>query len=153
VSLPFDWAHLVGEREISMNVSEKVRQVISTEPRWNVLATADPDGKVNLAMFGSVELSDDETLIVMLGDNRTYPNLKRNPFAACMVILPGQTGMQTQGCRLYLKVRATADDGEAWEQHKAKIKSRIGNAAEILKHHVCFDILEARPILDLGQGI
>ncbi|MBE0480283.1 MAG: pyridoxamine 5'-phosphate oxidase family protein [Dehalococcoidia bacterium] len=136
-----------------MKVSEKVRQILSTEPRWNVLATTSPEGKVNIAMFGSVELSDDETLIAMLGDNRSYTNLKSNPLAACMVILPGQTGMQTQGCRLYLRVRATADDGEVWEQCKARIKSRIGNAAEILKHYVCFGVLEARPLLDLGQGI
>lgn len=58
--------------------------------------------------------------------------------------------MAAKGCRLYLKVRSTQDEGREWEECKAMIQDRIGKAADMLKHYLCFDVIEARPILDLG---
>jgi hypothetical protein len=45
------------------------------------------------------------------------------------------------------------DEGEEWDECKAKLQAKLGKAADMLKHYVRFDILETRPILDLGQGI
>jgi flavin-binding protein dodecin len=104
-------------------------------------------------MFGSYRLMDDSSVIVMLSDNRTMANLRENPHAACLVMLHGATGMGTQGCRLYLKVRSIEDEGNTWTEVREAIRNRIGNAADMLRHLVWFDIVEARPILDLGQGI
>jgi hypothetical protein len=70
-----------------------------------------------------------------------------------MVTLHEKTGLAMEGCRLYLKVRSIEDRGEKWEEAKALIRARIGAGADMLKHLVWFDILEARPILDFGQGI
>jgi len=136
-----------------MKVSETVKQCLEQEGRANVLATSDKSGKVNVAMFGSYRLMDDSSVIVMLGDNRSYKNLKENPHAACMVMVHGKTGLATEGCRLYMKVRAMEDGGEKWNEVREKIRARIGDAANMLKHLVWFDIVEARPILDFGQGI
>ena len=136
-----------------MKVSETVKKCLEQEGRANVLATSDRSGKVNVAMFGSYQLMDDSSVIVMLGDNRSYKNLKENPHAACMVMLHGKTGLATEGCRLYMKVRAMEDEGEKWNEVREKIRARIGDAANMLKHLVWFDIVEARPILDFGQGI
>jgi hypothetical protein len=136
-----------------MKVTEKVREYFRTEGRSNVLATANKSGKVNLAVFGSLALADDETVMVMVGDNRTYANLKENPFATCLVTLHGKTGMQQQGCRLYLKVQSMEDEGKMFDQVKAKVRAKVGDAAEMLKHLIRFDIEEARPILDMGQGV
>lgn len=136
-----------------MKVSETVRNCFGAEARANILATSDRTGSVNLAMFGSCQLMDDESVIVMLGDNRSYSNLRENPHAACMVMLHGKTGLATEGCRLYLKVRSMEDEGEQWIGVRDKIRARIGGAADMLKHLVWFDIVEARPILDFGQGI
>ncbi|HDP24128.1 MAG TPA: pyridoxamine 5'-phosphate oxidase family protein [Deltaproteobacteria bacterium] len=136
-----------------MKVSDTVKGYLQTEGRSNVLATTDSEGRVNVATFGSFHLADDSTAIVMLGDNRSYENLQENPFAACMVTLHGKTGLAAQGCRLYLKVRSIEDSGETWEEVKGMVKARIGDAAEMLKHLVRFDIMEARPILDFGQGV
>jgi hypothetical protein len=136
-----------------MHVSDTVKGYLEADARANVLATTDKAGKVNLAAFGSLHLGDDGTLVLMLGDNRSFANLKDNPYAACMVTLHGKTGMSQEGCRLYLKVRAIEDSGAQWEKTKAAIKARIGAGADILKHLVKFDIVEARPILDFGQGV
>ena len=136
-----------------MKVSDTVKQFLAAEGRWNILATSDRGGKPNVASFGSLQLLDDETVVLMLGDNRSYANLKENPHAAVMVIPHGETGMAAKGCRLYLKVRTMQDQGKEWEECRTKIQAKIGKAAEMLKHYVCFEVIDARPILDLGQGI
>jgi hypothetical protein len=138
---------------MAMKISESVKKCLQTEGRANILATADNSGKVNVAMFGSYQLMDDSSVMVMLSDNRSFQNLKENPHAACMVMLHGKTGMATEGCRLYMKVRSIEDEGAKWNEVREKIRARIGNAADILKHLVLFDIVEARPILDFGQGV
>jgi hypothetical protein len=136
-----------------MKVSEKVREYFRAEGRSNVLATTNKSGRVNLAVFGSLALVDDETVLVMVGDNRTYENLKENPFATCLVTLHGKTGMRQEGCRLYLKVRSMEDEGKLFDQVKGMVRARVGDAAEMLKHLIRFDIEEVRPILDMGQGV
>ncbi len=136
-----------------MKVNEKVRGYLQAEGRSNVLATTDKSGKVNLAVFGSLALADDATVIVMVGDNRTYVNLQENPLASCLVTLHGKTGMQQEGCRIYLKVRSIEDEGKMFSDIKEKVRARVGGAAEMLKHLVRFDVQEIRPILDMGQGV
>ena len=136
-----------------MQISDEVKKILENESRSVVLATADKSGAVNIAMFGSMQVVDDSNMLIMLGDNRTYANVSVNHSAACIVTIGGTSGMGVQGCRLYLKVNETADDGEEFESVKAKLKEKIGDAAEMLKHLVKFEIVEARPILDMGQGI
>ena len=54
-----------------MKISETVKKCMQTEGRANILATSDSAGKVNVSMFGSYQLMDDSSVIVMLGDNRS----------------------------------------------------------------------------------
>jgi hypothetical protein len=136
-----------------MKISETVKKCLETEGKTSMLATSDKSGKVNVAMFGSLMLVDDSSVLVMLGDNRSFSNLKENPQAACIITLPGKGGMATQGCRLCMKVRTIQDEGEKFNEVKEKIRAKLGAGADILMHLVMFDIVEARPILDLGQGI
>ncbi len=136
-----------------MEINEKVKGYLQAEGRSNVLATADKSGNVNLAVFGSLALADDATVIVMMGDNRSYENLRENSSATCLVTLHGKTGMQQEGCRLYLRVRSVEDEGAEFDQIKGRVKAKVGDAAEMLKHLVRFDIEEVRPILDMGQGV
>ncbi len=136
-----------------MKISDTVKKCMEQEERSNVLATTDRSGNVNVAMFGSCQLMDDSSMIVMMSDNRSFQNLKVNPYAACFVMMNGKSGFATEGCRLYIKVRAIEDEGEQWSTVREKIQARIGKAADMLKHLIWFDIVEARPILDFGQGI
>ncbi len=136
-----------------MKASETVKKCFDEELRTNVLSTSNKSGEINIAMFGSLILIDDSMAAMMLGDNTTYANLKENPNAACLLIMPGKTGIQTEGCRLYLKVKTMEDSGDTFDSLKAKVKVKIGDAAEMLKHLILFDIINARPILDMGQGI
>jgi hypothetical protein len=134
-------------------ISDKVKEYLSATGKMNVLSTANKAGETNVAMFGSFLLSDDTTLMLMLGDNNTFANLKENPHAALLIVLPGKTGMQTEGCRIYLKLRSVEDNGDMFDRMKAGVRGKIGDAAEMLKHLVIFDIVKTRPILDMGQEI
>jgi hypothetical protein len=136
-----------------MKVSETVKKYACEAGKSSVISTANKAGETNIAMFGSPALIDDETVAIMLGENRTYRNLKENPYASYLLTLHGKTGMQTEGCRIYLKVRKIEDGGEDFDAMKAMIKAKVGKAAEMLKHRVVFDVIEVRPILDFGQGI
>ena len=105
------------------------------------------------ATFGSPMLVETNKIRMMLGDNRTYDNLSQNSFAALFVAMHGKTGMQMEGCRLYLKVLEVKDEGPEFDEVKSEIKKRIGDAAEMLKHLIKFEVTETRPIVDFGQGV
>lgn len=136
-----------------MIVSDAVKSFLAQSPRINVLSTSSNSGEANVALFGSPVLADESTVMMVLSENRSFANLLENPRAALLVIMPGTSGMQTEGCRLYLKVKTIEDSGPALDTMKAAIKARIGNAAEMLKHLVVFDVEETRPLVDMGQGI
>ena len=134
-------------------VNKKVKEYLSVPNKVNVLSTSNKAGESNIAMFGSVVLKDDSTLMLVLRENRTYTNLRENPHAALLVIIPGRTGPETEGCRMYIKVSTIEDSGATLEEMKTQIRAKIGDRADTLKYLVIFDILETRPIVDMGQGI
>jgi hypothetical protein len=141
------------KEEVKMVLGEKVKKVLASESRVNVYSTTSKGGLANIAVIGSTTLLEDGTLMAALGDNRTFANLKENPRAACLVKIEGTTGLQMDGCRLYLRVKAIHDGGETFDNFMAKLRAKIGSAAEMLKHVVIFEITGARPVLDRGQGI
>ena len=134
-------------------ISEKVKEYLSLPGKINVVSTSNKAGENNIAMFGSVMSAEDDSIILMLGNNKTYSNLKENPCAALLIIIPGETGVKTQGCRIYLKVRSIEDRGETFEGILTKLRDRVGDSADMLKHLVTFDVVGTRPVVDMGQGI
>lgn len=134
-------------------VSDKVKEYLTLSEKVSVLSTSNKAGENNIAMFGSFVLSDDSTMMLMLGDNRSHANLRENPRAALLVIVPGTSGMQTEGCRVYLKAKSIEDSGQMFDRMKSGVRAKVGDAAEMLKHLVTFEIVDARPIVDMGQGI
>ncbi len=136
-----------------MQVSDTIKKWLESPDRTNVLATADAQGKVNVAAFGSPMLVDGSTVRMMLGDNRTLGNIRENPSAALLVMMHGKTGMGMEGCRLYLNVLSIDDSGDEFDQVQGEIRKRIGDAADMLKNLVKMEVVESRPILDFGQGV
>jgi len=53
--------------------------------------------------------------------------------------------MQTEGCRIYLKLQSIEDSGKMYDKVKKASEQKVGDAAEMLKHLVAFDILKTRP--------
>lgn len=124
-------------------------------PRIGVLGTADRDGKVDVAVFGSPMMTDEETVIVAMAPNRTMANLRENPHAVYVIVEPGEGGMMMgwQGVRVYLELQRLETSGPALEEYRKGMARVVGEeAAGFIQALATFRIAEVRPIVDMGQG-
>ena len=64
-----------------------------------ILATADSDGMVDLAIYAKPHVIDETTIAFVMRERLTHQNLKSNPHAAYMFI---EQGEEYAGKRLYL---------------------------------------------------
>ena len=72
-----------------------------------VLATADDQGRVNLAIYAKPHIMDDETIAFIMADRLTHHNLQSNDHAAYLFLEKGQG---YKGLRIFLsKVREEQD--------------------------------------------
>lgn len=78
-----------------------------------VLATADAEGKVNLAIFARPHVLEERTVGFIMPDRLTHENLARNPHAAYLFLEDEDGAARTwQGKRLYLTKTAEEQDTE-----------------------------------------
>jgi hypothetical protein len=63
------------------------------------LATADADGKVNVAVYASPHVQDDNTVSFIMRDRLSHHNLQSNPHAAYIFL---EECTEHHGIRLYL---------------------------------------------------
>jgi hypothetical protein len=117
------------------------------------LATAGADLRCDIACFSSLQLSDLETMTMLIGDNRTLANLRVNPNAA-FIVAKGDTMEDAQGCRVYLRVKEIIEEGPVIEKGRQLVEQSSGaEAVGNIKAFVSFEVVETRPLIDTGQGI
>jgi hypothetical protein len=75
-----------------------------------VLATADSEGKVNLALYARPHVVGEDTLAFIMRDRLTHANLQSNPYAAYLFHEGGAKGYK--GLRLYLSKISEEKDTE-----------------------------------------
>ncbi len=71
------------------------------------LATADTDGKVNVAVYARPHVKDEKTVSFIMRDRLSHHNLKSNPHAAYMYL---EEGTEHHGVRLYLTHTSEEND-------------------------------------------
>jgi len=78
----------------------EIQKYFNEHKGTGILATADKEGNVDVAVYASPHIVDDKTIAFIMRLRRSYQNLKSNPKAAYMFIekTPGYHGV-----RLYLK--------------------------------------------------
>ncbi|MHC4542980.1 MAG: pyridoxamine 5'-phosphate oxidase family protein, partial [Planctomycetota bacterium] len=74
-----------------------------------ILATTDSDGDVDLAIYATPHMVDDENLVLVMADKLSHANLQSNPKAAYMFI---ERTKGYQGKRLYLQKLREENDPE-----------------------------------------
>ncbi len=122
-------------------------------PRLGALASADKSGKVDVAVFGSPRMIDEKTVVMGLGNNRTFSNLQQNPHAVFIIMEPGNTLPEWKGIRVYLTMKSSATSGPLLDDYKAQITKAVGpQAAAMIHAAVTFGVDEVRPVVDFGQG-
>jgi len=130
----------------------KLMEYFNKAPRLGTLSTADKAGKVNSAVFGSPRMTDEKTVVMGLGKNRTLANLQQNPHAVYLIMEPGATLMDWKGIRVYLKAQNIATSGPVLDAFKAQMAKAAGEeAAKMIYAAVSFEVIEVRPIIDMDQ--
>jgi hypothetical protein len=130
---------------------KEVMAMFNRKNRIGVLATADGSGEVNAAVFGSPKMIDRETVIMAIGDNRTYRYLQQNPKATFIVVEPGETRSDWKGVRLYLEMESMERYGEMLDSFRENIRKVAGSrSAEAIEAAIRFKIRDVRPLIAPG---
>lgn len=128
-------------------------EYFNRQPRIGTLSTADREGKVDVAPMGSPRMVDEKTVVMGLAENRTLANLRENPHAVYMIMLPGEGIFDWKGVRVYMRMKSCETSGEGIERMRREISKAIGEVASGMLHAaVTFEVEEVRPIVDMGQG-
>jgi hypothetical protein len=131
----------------------KLVEYFNNPGRIGSLSTADKSGKVDAAVFGSPRMTDEKTVVMGLGLNRTLANLKENPNAVFLIVTPGKSFMDWKGIRVYLKVKMLETSGEPLESYKRQMAVVAGKeAADMVHAVVTFEVTDIRPLIDMGQS-
>jgi hypothetical protein len=131
----------------------KLMDYFNKSPRIGTLSTADKTGNVDSAVFGSPRMTDEKTVVMGLGKNRTLANLQQNPHAVYLIMDSGATLMDWKGIRVYLKTKKIATSGPVLDTFKAQMAKVAGEeAAKMIYAVVNFEVTEIRPLIDMGQG-
>lgn len=134
-------------------MSSRLMDYFNKQPRIGILSTANREGKVNAAVFGSPRMVDEKTVVMGLGKNRTLDYLQQNPHAVYTILEPGETLMDWKGLRVYLKLKDCATSGKKLEAYKREVAAALGEGAAKMMHAtLTFEVTEVRPIVDMGQG-
>ena len=134
-------------------MTAKLMEYFNKQPRLGVISTSSRDGKVDSAVFGSPQMIDERTVIVALGQGRTFANLKENPNAVYIIMEPGAGILDWKGIRVYLRMKEHVTSGPKLDTYKGEMAKRVGEqAANMIKVLATFDITEVRPLIDFGQG-
>ncbi|MFP3911973.1 MAG: pyridoxamine 5'-phosphate oxidase family protein [Desulfobacteraceae bacterium] len=130
---------------------QELMEIFNRRPRIGSLATASAGGDANVAVFGSPQMIDENTVVMGIGENRSFRNLKENPKAAFIVMEPGETVMDWKGARVYLEAVDIETGGGFFDQVKENIEKAAGKqAAQMIHAAIRFNITEVRPLVDMG---
>ena len=128
---------------------KELMALFNKRPRVGVLATSNKVGDVNAAVFGSPHMIDENTVVMGIGQNRSFRNLQRNPKAAFIVVEAGESPSDWRGARVYLEALEMETGGPFYDQIKGNIAKAAGQgAADMIHAAIRFRITEVRAIID-----
>jgi hypothetical protein len=135
-------------------MSKKLMEYFNKQPRLGTLSTADKNGKVDSAYFGSPRMVDEKTILMGTGKNRTFSNLLENPYAVFLIMEPGKTVTDWKGVRIYVEMKEHETSGQKLDQIRAAVAEKVGPEAakKMIYAALTFEVTDVRPLADFGQG-
>ena len=128
---------------------KQVMAMFNKETRIGALATTDGNGQVNTAVFGSPRMIDEDTMVMAIGENRSFQYLQENPKATFIVIEPGSAPQTWKGARVYLELDGIERHGELVDSFRQNIRKIAGDqSADAIVAAVRFKITDVRPLID-----
>jgi hypothetical protein len=131
---------------------KELMEKFNKQPRIGALATSNKNGDLNAAVFGSPQMVDEDTIVMGIGNNRSYEYLQDNPKACFIYMEPGETLPEWGGARIYLEATTIDPSGELYNQIRSKIAEMAGEeAAKMIQAAIRFKITDIRPIVAPGK--
>jgi hypothetical protein len=133
------------EESHTMKLSEYFEQATGV----GVLATADANGTVNVAIYARphfLDEDDDGTCAFIMGDRASHDNVRQNPSAAYLFI---ETGEEYLGKRLSLTMIQEETDPEKIKAIRRRAIPRISEQEGKNKFLVHFRIDGVRPLIGI----
>jgi hypothetical protein len=113
-----------------------------------ILATADADGKVDVAVFARPHVMDKETVAFIMPDRLTHHNLQTNNHAAYLFM---EDGPGYKGVRLFLsKIREEQDTELLHSLRRRKYAAQEGAEGEA-RFLVFFKVGKMLPLIGAGD--
>jgi len=124
-----------------MNLSEYFENVTG----HGVLATANAEGRVNVAVYSRPHFINEETIAYIMTERLTHENLRSNPHAAYIFI---EAGEKFIGKRLYLSRIKEETDPEAIAKIRWRKSYTVPEDQQNEKHYlVYFRIDKVLPLI------
>jgi len=115
-----------------------------------VLATADDQGRVDVAVYASPHVMDDTTIAFIMPDRLTHRNLQSNAHAAYLF---KEDGPGYKGIRLFLKkLREEQDSGLLHSIRRKKYAAEKGEE-EASRYLVVFTVEKTLPLIGAGKNL
>ena len=109
-----------------------------------ILATADSDGMVDLAIYAKPHVIDDTTIVFVMQGRLSHQNLKSNPNAAYMFV---EQGEGYAGKRLYLIKTSEETNTSLIEEFRKKQPEIFARGDDSNKYLVFFRISDVWPLV------
>lgn len=109
-----------------------------------ILATANSDGAVDLALYAKPHVIDENTIAFIMQEHLTHRNLKSNPHAAYMFV---EKGPGYNGKRLYLSKIREETNTSVVEMFRKKQPVICAAGDDSNKYLVHFQVNDIRPLV------
>ena len=111
---------------------------------FGILATADSDGMVDLAVYAKPHVVDDTTIAFVMQGRLSHQNLKSNPNAAYMFV---EKGEGYAGKRLYLIKAGEETNTSLIEEFRKKQPEICARGDDSSKYLVFFRVSDVWPLV------
>lgn len=114
-----------------------------------VLATADADGRVDVAVYARPHVIDDATVAFIMADRLSHANLASNPHAAYLF---HEKGPDYEGVRLHLTMTGEETSPTKIQQVRRRTTPDLSNPKEGERRFlVTFRVDRVRPLIGDGD--
>jgi hypothetical protein len=120
-----------------------IKQYFETAEGVGILATADSDGLVDLAIYSRPHVIDDQTIAFIMADSLSHKNLESNPKAAYLF---KEDGAGYRGTRLYIEKISDVKNSPLIDEMRRKKKSIEAEEEGKNRFLVHFKITGSRPL-------
>ena len=113
-----------------------------------VLATADDQGHLDVAVYGRPHVVDEDTIAFIMPDRLTHHNLQSNTHAAYLFI---EEGPGYKGIRLFLSKVREEEDSELLRSTRRRTYTTEKEGEETTRYLVFFEVDKILPLIGPGK--